>query len=172
MNDPLTPEQRRKVMRSNKGKDTKLELAVRKGLYARGLRYRLHGPKSIGSPDVVFKGRHVAIFVHGCFWHQHQGCPKAAKVGQGKNEKWAAKFEENVARDRRNIEKAKEAGFQVAVVWECAIEQKKRKSEMREDALDRLAQWIVDDFDQQNMEVFEITAQTHLSSEARSQKTL
>lgn len=153
MSDPLTPEQRRKVMRSNKGKDTKLELAVRRGLYARGLRYRLHGDKSIGSPDIVFKGRRAVVFVHGCFWHQHAGCQKAAKVDRGRDKKWAAKFEENLARDKRNIEKAIKAGYRVAVVWECAIEQKRTKSAKREAALNCLKEWVTHGFGQKLLEV-------------------
>ncbi|WP_366941503.1 very short patch repair endonuclease [uncultured Litoreibacter sp.] len=143
MTDPLTPEQRRKVMQSNKGKGTRLELAVRRGLHARGLRYRLHGPRSIGSPDLVFKARKAVVFVHGCFWHQHAGCQRAAKVSQGKNGKWASKFEDNLARDKRNIERAHAAGFRVAVVWECVIEQKKNSSVRREPALDSLTDWLV-----------------------------
>ena len=153
MADPLTQEQRRKVMRNNKSKDTKLELAVRRGLYVRGLRYRLHGDKSIGSPDIVFKGRRVAIFIHGCFWHQHPGCPKAAQVDRGRDKKWAAKFKENAARDRRNIEKAMEAGFRVAVVWECAIEQKRTQSIKREAALDCLAAWITNGAGEKLLEI-------------------
>jgi len=143
MADPLTREQRRRVMQSNRGKDTKLELAVRRGLYARGLRYRLHGPRSIGSPDIMLKGRHAVVYVHGCFWHQHPGCKNAPKVKHGKDpEWWAKKFRDNIARDRRNMEKAREAGYRVAVVWECVIEQKKTTSAKRERALDRLAEWL------------------------------
>ncbi len=145
MLDPLTVEQRRKVMRSNKSKGTKLELAVRRGLYARGLRYRLHGPKSIGSPDIVFKGRKAVVFVHGCFWHQHSGCAKAAKVGGDSDAFWAAKFAANIARDRLNIETAKDADYRIAVIWECSVEQKKRKSAKREKSLDSLAEWLFDD---------------------------
>lgn len=143
MTDPLTPAQRRKAMQSNRGKDTKLELAVRRGLHARGLRYRLHGPRSIGSPDMVLKARGAVIFIHGCFWHQHPGCKMASKVARGSDAGWASKFEANMARDQRNIEKANEAGYRVAVVWECAIEQKRKHSEKREAALDRLANWLV-----------------------------
>lgn len=140
-------------MRSNKGKNTKLELAVRKGLYARGLRYRLHGPQALGSPDLVFKGRRVVVFIHGCFWHQHPGCPKAAKVDQGRDPKWAAKFEHNVARDKKNIDAALGAGFRVAVVWECAIEQKRKASEKREATLDFLATWITNRADRKIIEI-------------------
>lgn len=140
-------------MRSNKGKNTKLELAVRKGLYARGLRYRLHGPQALGSPDLVFKGRRVVVFIHGCFWHQHPGCPKAAKVDHGRDPNWAAKFEHNVARDKKNIDAALGAGFRVAVVWECAIEQKRKASEKREATLDFLATWITNRADRKIIEI-------------------
>ena len=153
MVDPLTPKQRRKAMQGNRGKNTRLELAVRRGLYARGFRYRLHGPKAIGSPDIVLRNFGAVVFIHGCFWHQHEGCRLAATVRDDANSRWAEKFRRNVERDRENIERAREAGYRVAIVWECAVEHKKTESEKREVSLDKLSEWLRDDSSNQALEI-------------------
>lgn len=142
MRDPLTPEQRKKAMQGNRGKNTRLEIVVRRGLHARGVRYRLHGPKAIGSPDIVLRKFGAVIFVHGCFWHRHADCKLAATVRQDTAWKWATKFQANIERDRLNLERAMEAGYRVAVVWECAIEHKKATSAKREASLDRIEAWL------------------------------
>ncbi len=142
MADPLTPEQRRKVMQGNRGKNTRLELTVRRGLHARGIRFRLHGPKTIGSPDIVLRKFGAVVFVHGCFWHRHEGCRYAATVSEDADSKWAEKFRRNVERDRQNVERAQKAGYRVAVVWECAVEHRKGVSKKREASLDRLEDWL------------------------------
>lgn len=101
-----------------RGKDTKPELLVRKALWAAGLRYRLHAKGLPGRPDIVLPGRRLAMFVHGCFWHCHQGCA-ASHVPKTRTGFWAAKFERNVARDARVQEALRCAGWDVQVVWEC-----------------------------------------------------
>ena len=153
MSDPLTPEQRRKVMQGNRGKDTRLELVVRRGLHARGLRYRVHGARSIGSPDIVFPKYGAVVFVHGCFWHQHAGCRLAASVKGGNREKWASKFEANIERDSRNVEAACNAGYRVAIVWECAVEHRRAKSARREETLEQLEQWLRSDGSDRVLEI-------------------
>ncbi|NOD92512.1 DNA mismatch endonuclease Vsr [Ruegeria sp. HKCCD4884] len=153
MSDPLTPEQRRKVMQGNRGKNTKLELAVRRGLHARGLRYRLHGSKSIGSPDIVFPRYGAVVFVHGCFWHQHSGCRLAASVRGKTHDRWESKFLANIERDARNIRAAREAGYRVAVVWECAVEHRKKMSALRDGTLEQLEQWLRDGASEQIIEI-------------------
>jgi DNA mismatch endonuclease (patch repair protein) len=80
-------------------KDTKPEMRVRKALHAAGLRYRLHDRNLPGSPDLVFASHGVVLFVHGCFWHRHKGCP-SCRMPKSRLEFWQAKFEGNVKRDR------------------------------------------------------------------------
>ena len=102
-----------------KGKDTKPEILVRAALTAAGFRYRLHRRDLPGAPDIVLPGRKVAIFVHGCFWHVHQGCRLAA-VPATRPEFWKAKLAGNVERDDAAIAKLGMLGWRVLLVWECS----------------------------------------------------
>lgn len=109
--------------------DTQPELFVRRALYAAGLRYRLH-PKDVpGRPDVVFRARQIALFVHGCFWHRHPGC-KATRTPKSRVTFWKAKFAENVARDRRVVKALTAAGWRVIVLWECEARDAARVAEV------------------------------------------
>ena len=101
------------------GRDTRPELTVRRILWAHGYRYRLHQKNLPGKPDLVLKRHKAAIFVHGCFWHRH-GC-SATTTPATRREFWLRKFEDNVERDRRNVEMLMEAGWRVLVIWECSI---------------------------------------------------
>jgi len=92
-------------------------MIVRRALHAMGYRYRLHCKDLPGKPDIVFRGRKKAIFVHGCFWHRH-GCPKG-QLPKSRLDYWRPKLEANVARDRAKIEELKEGGWRVLVVWQC-----------------------------------------------------
>jgi DNA mismatch endonuclease Vsr len=103
-----------------RGRDTAPELAVRRWLHRHGFRYRLHVKGLPGRPDVVFPSRRVAVFVHGCFWHQHPGCRYAYHPGSNVAF-WAAKLDSNVRRDARQVAALEEAGWCVLVVWECEI---------------------------------------------------
>lgn len=102
-------------------KDTRPELTVRKAIHARGFRYRLHSKKLPGRPDLVFPGRHLVIFVHGCFWHRHQGC-RNCSTPRTRPEFWNAKFAANVARDDRVMRELEADGWTVVVIWECETE--------------------------------------------------
>lgn len=118
--DTRTPEQRRRIMRAVKSKDTKPELAVRCLLYSLGYRYRLH-PKGLpGRPDIAFLGRRKAIFVHGCFWHGHE-CAKG-RSPKSRLEYWQPKLEQNAIRDRTKVEQLESLGWQSLVIWQCEIE--------------------------------------------------
>ena len=119
--DTLTPAERSALMSRIRGKDTKPELAVRRGLHAMGYRYRTHEARLPGRPDLVFTRRRIAVFVHGCFWHRH-GCAKTS-MPKTRPEYWAAKFAANVERDQRNARRLAEAGWRVFVAWECEIDQ-------------------------------------------------
>lgn len=120
MVDIVDAETRSRMMRNIRGKDTKPELLLRRALHALGFRYRLHQKGLPGRPDLVFPKYRAAVFVHGCFWHRHQGCPKATTPAT-REDFWKSKFAENTARDRRNIDQLQSAGWRVLVVWECEL---------------------------------------------------
>ncbi|NJL72977.1 MAG: DNA mismatch endonuclease Vsr [Candidatus Competibacteraceae bacterium] len=100
--------------------DTRPEMVVRRTLHAAGLRFRLHRRDLPGTPDIVLPSRRIVIFVHGCFWHQHEGCRKAT-IPKTRTEFWSRKFSENVRRDARNREALISAGWSVYVLWECEL---------------------------------------------------
>jgi len=118
--DTLTPEQRSALMARIRGVDTKPELFVRRALHGRGYRFRLHGRGLPGKPDIVFKKRKRAVFVHGCFWHRH-GCKRTTHP-KSRQDYWQDKFAKNVARDRRNSALLADDGWDVFVAWECEID--------------------------------------------------
>ncbi|MBU9246578.1 very short patch repair endonuclease [Burkholderia multivorans] len=109
---------RSRTMRAVKSKDTGPEMIVRRFLHAAGLRYRLHDTRLPGKPDLVFPGRRIALFVHGCFWHQHPNCPASARP-KSSLDYWTRKLDGNVARDARHQDALKAAGWTVLVIWEC-----------------------------------------------------
>lgn len=107
-----------------KGKNTRPEMIVRRALHAAGLRFRLQARELPGRPDIVFRSRRVAIFVHGCFWHRHDdpAC-RLTRTPKTRVAFWERKFADNVARDRRDHEALLNAGWDVAVVWECQLKE-------------------------------------------------
>ena len=121
MVDTLTKSQRSRVMSKIRGKDTKPELAVRSLLHRMGYRFRLHRRDLPGSPDIVLPRYRAVVFVHGCFWHRHEGCSKAYTVKTDPEGRWRKKFEQNVERDRRVRAALRKLGWKVIVVWECTI---------------------------------------------------
>lgn len=110
-------------MAAIRAKDTKPEMIVRRGLHARGLRFRLHRKGLPGRPDLAFIDRRVAVFVHGCFWHAHEGC-RYFKLPKTEPAKWKAKLEGNRTRDERDRGALEELGWRVIVVWECELKGK------------------------------------------------
>lgn len=105
-------------MRAVRSRDTGPEMVVRRFLHAAGLRYRLHDRRLPGVPDLVFPGRRVVLFVHGCFWHQHPGCAAAARP-KTRTDYWNPKLDRNIARDQRHCAELERAGWQVMLIWEC-----------------------------------------------------
>jgi DNA mismatch endonuclease (patch repair protein) len=118
--DIFDPIKRSKMMAGVKSKNTRPEITVRKFLYSRGFRYRLHSKDLPGSPDVSLRKYKVAIFVHGCFWHRHNSC-KRASFPASNIERWEKKFAANLERDARNVQELKAADWKVIIVWECEI---------------------------------------------------
>ena len=138
MADVVSPEKRSEMMSGIKGKNTKPEILVRKALHARGFSYRLHDAHLPGRPDIVFPKYGAAVFVNGCFWHMH-GC-HLSSIPKTRTEFWREKLEGNRARDAENIERLAEAGWRVAIVWECAI--KGKKALPVEEIADMLENWL------------------------------
>lgn len=100
--------------------DTRPELALRRRMHALGLRFRLHRKDLPGSPDLVFPRFRAAVFVHGCYWHRHPGCPKTT-MPSTRVAFWSEKFEANVRRDQRAETLLLSTGWRVAVIWECVL---------------------------------------------------
>ena len=126
MVDVLTPEQRRLNMSRIRGRDTKPEMILRRGLHALGLRFRLHRKDLPGRPDLVFPRYRAVIQVHGCFWHGHD-CPMF-KWPATRAEFWKEKIVGNRRRDRASLGALHESGWRVLVVWECALRGPRRRS--------------------------------------------
>lgn len=99
-------------------RDTKPEIVVRRILHRSGYRFRLHRRDLPGRPDIILPKYKTVIFVHGCFWHQHEGCSKAQRP-KSNWEFWNSKLDANIARDRRNQSDLEKLGWRVLVVWEC-----------------------------------------------------
>lgn len=118
MKDHLSGEQRSAHMRLIRGRNTLPERRVRQLLHAMGYRFRLHRRDLPGSPDIVLPKHRIAIFVHGCFWHQHEGC-RLARLPKSRHDYWLPKFERNARRDREAARQLRALGWRPLVVWEC-----------------------------------------------------
>ncbi len=118
MADRVTPEQRSRMMRAIRSKDTAPEMKVRRLVHGMGYRYRLHRKDLPGKPDLVFGPRRKAVFVHGCYWHGH-GCSRGGTGAKSNQAYWGPKITRNRERDARNGRALREAGWDVLTVWEC-----------------------------------------------------
>ena len=129
MMDNLDPSTRREAMRRVRSSDTSPERVVRSIVHDLGYRFRLdgryRGQKLPGTPDLILARLHAAIFVHGCFWHQHD-CPRGDRRPATNTAYWNAKLQRNVERDQRNIRELRKDGWTVLIVWECELKQPKR----------------------------------------------
>ncbi len=128
-------------MAAVRGSDTRPEMLLRRGLHARGFRFRLHDKRLPGRPDLVLPKYRAAVFANGCFWHGH-GCD-LFRWPATRAEFWQAKIGGNRARDAANLAALGAAGWRVAVVWECAIKGRHRRPV--EEVIDSLDRWLHSD---------------------------
>ena len=131
MPDKLTCEQRHRCMASIRGKDTKPEMIVRRWLHGRGFRYRVNVKGLPGTPDIVLRKYRTAIFIHGCFWHGHEGC-RYFVLPKSNTEFWTAKIERNRERDLERRAQLKQMGWHTVVIWECQLQSKTREATLAE----------------------------------------
>lgn len=116
--DRFTEQKRKQIMASIKGRHTLPEKLVRRCLRKLGIRFRGNVKRLSCTPDMVIRGQKKAIFVHGCFWHGHKGCPRAARP-ETNRAFWDRKIDGNIVRDRRNLHELKKEGWSVLVIWQC-----------------------------------------------------
>lgn len=120
MADTLSPKERSERMSRIRGKDSAPEMKLRRLVHGMGFRYRLHVKELPGKPDLVFPSKHAVIFMHGCFWHRHEGC-KLARLPKSKLDFWKTKLEANKERDLLHQRQLQNLGWRVLVVWECEM---------------------------------------------------
>jgi DNA mismatch endonuclease, patch repair protein len=138
MPDVVDAATRSRMMAGIKGANTRPEVAIRKALHARGLRYRLHVGGLPGRPDIFFPRHRAAVFVHGCFWHGHD-C-SLFRMPDTRREFWSAKIERNRERDARSTEALQLARYRVLTIWECAVRGPGKVG--IDETADRAAEWV------------------------------
>lgn len=124
MVDKFSKETRSRIMSQIRGKDTKPEILVRSYLFSRGLRFRKNDKRYPGSPDIVLPKYKTIVFVHGCFWHLHEGC-KYAVMPKSNVDYWKPKLYRNRERDACNKKELEDMGWTVITVWECELKKDK-----------------------------------------------
>lgn len=139
--DTVTREQRSKNMAAIHSKDTRPEIYFRKLLFARGYRYSLYVKNVPGHPDIYMRKYNTAIFVHGCFWHRHEGC-KYAYMPKSRVEFWQNKFEANQKRDSVVRADLQETGIKCLVVWECSVKKMKKDINLKNRLLERVEYFL------------------------------
>lgn len=120
MTDIVSREKRSQMMSGIRSKNTKPEMVVRRWLHKNGYRFRLHRKDLPGKPDIVLPKYKTVIFVHGCFWHRHEGC-KNSTIPKSRATWWLEKLERNTSRDEAVMHTLRESGWRVLVVWECQV---------------------------------------------------
>src|SRR6185503_4593159 len=122
MADFMTTTQRSRAMSAVRGTESNIERVMRSELHRKGFRFRKNVKDLPGRPDIVLPKYHCAIFVHGCFWHQHKNC-KRSKLPATRHAFWSKKLADNVRRDRRHVENLRRGNWRVFIIWECQLRQ-------------------------------------------------
>ena len=144
MADTITKEQRSKNMAAIKGKDTKPEQYIRRLLFSRGYRFRKNVNYIEGHPDLFLRKYNTAIFIHGCFWHRHEGC-KYAYMPKSRIEFWKKKFEDNKRRDRFVQDKLRKEGIRCLLIWECTVKKMEKDGPYRDYVLNKIENFLKSD---------------------------
>ena len=139
--DIKSPEERSENMAAIRSKNTKPEIYLRKLLFARGYRYGVNSKSVPGHPDIYLKKYNTAIFVHGCFWHRHEGC-KYAYMPKTRVEFWKKKFNANVKRDEFAQGKLINKKVKVVIVWECTIKKMKKDKKIEQEIISLIEKFL------------------------------
>ena len=134
MADHLTPEKRSETMSRIRSVDTKPELIVRKFLFNKGFRYRTHDKTLPGKPDIANKKKKIAVFIHGCFWHQHEGC-KRATMPKSNKDYWMKKLENNKLHFQSIFDELLSKKYNVFVIWECEVKNQEKLNKLYKDLI-------------------------------------
>lgn len=137
MTDIFTKEKRSAIMAKVKSKNTGPEIKVRKFLFSKGFRFRVNDKRYPGTPDIVLPKYKTIIFVHGCFWHGHEGC-SLGKLPKSRIEYWKTKIENNKKRDSRVREQLEADGWKVIVIWHCQLRTEKAASVALEELIKKI----------------------------------
>ena len=140
MTDVVDKATRSRMMSGIRGKDTKPEMIIRKGLHRSGFRFRLHDKTLPGKPDLVLRKYNAVIFINGCFWHKHE-C-HLFKWPETRPEFWREKINKNHENDQLVLEKLSGAGWRICVVWECAV--KGKDSREISELIGKIGKWLMD----------------------------
>lgn len=140
--DIKSPEERSKNMAAIHSKNTKPEIYLRKLLFARGYRYGVNSKSVPGHPDIYMKKYNTAIFVHGCFWHRHEGC-KYAYMPKSRIEFWQKKFDANIKRDECVRKELASKKIKVSIVWECTIKRMKKDKKTEEEVISLIEKFLL-----------------------------
>ena len=141
MADIKSPEERSRNMSAIRSRDTKPELYLRKLLFAEGLRYRKNVQRLPGCPDMYFARYRTAVFVHGCFWHRHEGC-RYAYTPKSRVEFWQKKFEANIRRDATVRKELATNGIRQLIVWECTIRKMMRNGDVEKSVIESITMFL------------------------------
>ena len=127
--DTFTPEERSRIMRKIRSKDTRPEKIVRSLVHRLGYRFRLHRNDLPGKPDLTFPSKKKVIFVHGCFWHGHD-CPRGSRIPKSNRDYWIEKIDKNKKRDTQHLKDLEELGWDALIIWECHLKDHESLIEM------------------------------------------
>ena len=141
MADIKSPEERSRNMAKIRSKDTKPEEYVRKRLFRLGYRYRKNVKSVYGHPDAWLAKYNTALFIHGCFWHRHEGC-KYAYTPKSRVEFWTEKFQKNVERDAVVKAKLQEQEIRILIVWECTVRKMMKSEETDQEVLKEITEFL------------------------------